>query len=240
MDLLGPYTAAPWGRCYVIVVVDYFTKWVEAEALKNIKTYDLKEFIWRNIITRFGVPQSIFFDNGPQSETPKLTDWLAEHGIASHFASVGWPQANGQVEAFNKIISEGIKKKLDEAKGLWADEFPNVFWSIRTTTKNSTGETPFLLAYGAEAVLPIEMCEPTLRVILYDEDANWEMMKAALDFIPEVRGNAALRQKMEAVRRAKEQRKLTPTWEVPYEIYDAVRDGTYRIQDMQGRPILQP
>ncbi|XP_056685855.1 uncharacterized protein [Spinacia oleracea] len=122
MDLLGPYTATPGGKRYVIVVVDYFT---------------------------------------------------------NCFASVGRPLANGQVEAFNKIISEGIKKKLDEAKGLWADELPNVLWSIRTTTKNSTGETPFLLAYGAEAVLPMEMFEPTLRVMLYDENANWEMMKEA-------------------------------------------------------------
>ncbi|XP_021843904.1 uncharacterized protein [Spinacia oleracea] len=88
-------------------------------------------------------------DESMMFETPKLKDWLAEHGITSHFASVGRPQANGQVEAFNKIISEGMKKKLDEAKGLWADELPNVLWSICTTAKNSTGETPFLLAYGA-------------------------------------------------------------------------------------------
>ncbi|XP_056697796.1 uncharacterized protein [Spinacia oleracea] len=141
-----------------------------------------------------------------------------------------------------------MKKKLDEAKGLWADELPNVLWSIRTTAKNSTGETPFLLAYGAEPVLPIEMCEPTLRVMLFDEDANWEMMKAALDFLPETRGNPALRQqlyklrmtreynkrvsrrilkvgdfvlrKMEAIGRANEQGKLTPTWEGPYDIYE--------------------
>ncbi|XP_056691678.1 uncharacterized protein [Spinacia oleracea] len=264
---VGPYTAAPGGRRYVIVVVDYFTKWVEAEALKNIKTSDVRAFIWKNIMTRFGIPQAIVFDKGPQFETPKLKEWLADHGIHSCFASVGRPQANGQVEAFNKIISEGIKKKLDEAKGLWADEPPNVLWSIRTTAKNSTGETPFLLAFGAEVVLPIEMCEPTLRVMLYDENANWEMMKLALDFLPEVRGKAALRQqlykirmareynkkfskrvlkvgdfvlqKMESVGRANEQGKLTPTWEGPYEIYDEVRDGTYRIQDMQGRPILR-
>ncbi|XP_056697450.1 uncharacterized protein [Spinacia oleracea] len=238
MDLLGPYTTAPGGRRYVIVAVDYFTKWVEAEALKNIRTSDVRAFIWKNIMTRFGIPQAIVFDNGPQFETPKLEEWLADHGIHSCFASVGRPQANGQVEAFNKIISEGTKKKLDEAK-----------------------------AYGAEAVLPIEMCEPTLRVMLYDENANWEMMKLSLDFLPEARGNVALRQqlykirmareynkkvskrvlkvrdfilrKMESVGRANEQGKLTPTWEGPYEIYDKVRDGTYRIEDMQGRPILR-
>ncbi|XP_056695384.1 uncharacterized protein [Spinacia oleracea] len=118
MDFLGPYTAAPGGRRYVIVAVDYFTKWVEAESLKNIRTSDVRAFIWKNIMNRFGIPQAIVFDNGPQFETPKLKEWLADHGIHSCFASVGRPQANGQVEAFNEIISEGIKKKLDEAKGL--------------------------------------------------------------------------------------------------------------------------
>lgn len=86
---------------------------------------------------------------GLQFETPKLKEWLAEHDISRCFSYVGHPQANGQVEAFNKIISEGVKKKLDEAKSLWADELPNFLWSIRTTTKNSAGETPFLLTYGA-------------------------------------------------------------------------------------------
>ncbi|XP_056698074.1 uncharacterized protein [Spinacia oleracea] len=200
MDLLGPYIAAPGGRSCVVVVVDYFTKWVEAEALRNINTYDVKAFIWVNIITRFGVPQSIVFYNGPQFETPKLREWLVEHGIAGHFASVGRPQANGQVKSFNKIIYEGMKRKLDEAKGLWEDELPNFLWSIRITAKNSTGETPFLLAYGGEAVLPIEMCEPMLRVMLYDEKANREMMKVALDFWPEVRGNASMRQQLYKLR----------------------------------------
>ncbi|XP_021863577.1 uncharacterized protein [Spinacia oleracea] len=222
MDLLGPYTTASSGLRYVIVAMDYFTKW------------------------------SIVFDNRPQFQTPKLEEWLVDHVITPYFASVGCPQANGQVEAFNKIIYEGMKKKIYDAKGLWAEELPNVLWSIQTTTKNSTGDTTFLLAYNAEVVLPIEMCESTLRVMLFDKNAK--LMKAALDFLPETRGNAALRQqlyklrisreynkkvsrnilkvgdyvlrKMEVVGRANEQGKLTPTWEGPYEIYDEVRDGT--------------
>jgi len=70
------------------------------------------------------------FDNGPQFETPHLKRWLEDQGITHCFASVGRPQTNGQVESFNKIISDGIKKKLEKAKGLWADELPNVLWSI--------------------------------------------------------------------------------------------------------------
>ena len=148
---------------------------------------------------------------------------------------------------------------------MWVEELYNVLWSIRTTTKNSTGETPFIMVYGAEAVLPIEMYEPTLRVMLYDEEVNWEMMKATLDFLPEIRGNALLRQemyklqmtreykkrvkyrplrkgdlvlrKMAALGRANEQGRLTPNWEGPYEIIEEVRDGTFRLQDMEGREL---
>ncbi|XP_021743227.1 uncharacterized protein LOC110709323 [Chenopodium quinoa] len=133
------------------------------------------------------------FDNGPQFETPQLKEWLEDQGIAHCFASVGRPQANGQVEAYYKLNSNGIKRKLEKAGGLRTDELVNILWSIRTTAKSSRGETPFFLVYGAEAVLPIEMYEPTLRVMLYDEAANWEAMKAAVDFLLESRGNAALR-----------------------------------------------
>lgn len=91
MDILGPFPAASRQRRYIFVAVDYFTKWVKAEAVKGITTKDERNFIWKNVITRFGVPQSIVFDNGPQFETPKLKEWLADQGIHSCFASVGRP-----------------------------------------------------------------------------------------------------------------------------------------------------
>ncbi|XP_021764709.1 uncharacterized protein LOC110729288 [Chenopodium quinoa] len=112
INILRPYTPASGQRRYVFVAVDYFTKWVEAEAVRGIKWTDVSAFIWKNIITRFGVLKSMVFDNGPQFETPQLKGWLEDQGIAHCFASVGRPQANGQVEAYNKLISNGIKRKL--------------------------------------------------------------------------------------------------------------------------------
>ncbi|XP_021758390.1 uncharacterized protein LOC110723346 [Chenopodium quinoa] len=99
------------------------------------------------------------------------------------------------------LIFNGIKQNLEKAGGLWDDELVNLLWSIQTTTKSSsTGETPFFQVYGAEAVLLIEMYDPTLRVMLYDESANWEAMKTALDFLPEARGNAVLRHEIYRLR----------------------------------------
>ncbi|XP_057250630.1 uncharacterized protein LOC130591360 [Beta vulgaris subsp. vulgaris] len=172
--------------------------------MRGITTNDVKGFVWKNLITRFGMPQSIIFDNGPQFEMPKLREWLADQGIKAHFAAVAHPQANGQVKAFKKILSAGTKKKLDNAKGLWVEELQLVLWSIRTTTKNSTGETPFMLVYGSEAVLPIEIEEPTLRVMLYSEEAIWAALRTALDQVPEVRGNALLRMQLYKLRMTRE------------------------------------
>jgi hypothetical protein len=78
MDILGPYTPASGQRRYVLVAVDYFTKWVEAEAVRGIKWTDVSAFIWKSIITRYGVPQSMVFDNGPQFETCQLKEWLGD------------------------------------------------------------------------------------------------------------------------------------------------------------------
>ncbi|XP_048492226.1 uncharacterized protein LOC109135626 [Beta vulgaris subsp. vulgaris] len=160
--------------------------------MRGITTNDVKGFVWKNLITRFGMPQSIVIDNGPQFETPKIRQWLADQVIRAHFAAVAHPQANGQVEAFNKILLAGIKKKLDNSRGLWVVELQLVLWSIRTTAKNSTGKTPFMLLYGSDAVLPIEIEEPTLRVMMYSEDPNWAALRTALDLVPELRGNALL------------------------------------------------
>ena len=64
LDIVGPFLWAMGNRMFVLVAGDYFTKWVEAEALVNIQDVDVKKFVWRNIVTRFGVPESLVSDNG--------------------------------------------------------------------------------------------------------------------------------------------------------------------------------
>jgi len=81
MDILGPFPKATGQQKYLLVTVDYFTKWVEAEAVASITEHEVRKFIWKNIITRFGVPQVIIFDNGRQFDTDKLRDYCAGYGI---------------------------------------------------------------------------------------------------------------------------------------------------------------
>ena len=82
------------------------------------------------------------------------------------------PQANGQAESSNKIIINNLKKKLGSKKGKWAEELPFVLWADRTTSKNATGQTPFSLVFGAEAVIPTEMVIPTARILHQNPEDN--------------------------------------------------------------------
>ncbi|KAL5560512.1 hypothetical protein UlMin_036723 [Ulmus minor] len=92
----------------------------------------------------------------------------------------------------NKTVINIIKKRLEKAKGLWADELPSVLWAYRTTTKTSTGETPFSLAYGTEAVIPVECGIPSARYIWLNEDSNRELLNHSLDAIDDLRDKAHL------------------------------------------------
>ena len=101
-----------------------------------------------------------------------------------------YPQGNGQVEAVNKVIVNGLKKRLDDAKGKWVEKLPHVLWTYQTMPRRSTGETPFLMTYGVEAVIPLETGFPTLRASFFNMSNNSELLEKSLDFIEERRENA--------------------------------------------------
>jgi len=88
-------------------------------------------------------------------------EFYADLGIKSTTTSVKHPQTNGQAEAANKVILGKLKRRLGSAKGLWAEKLPQILWAYRCTPQTSTRETPFNLTYGTDAMLPIEINEPT-------------------------------------------------------------------------------
>ncbi|KAK2997575.1 hypothetical protein RJ639_025731 [Escallonia herrerae] len=100
------------------------------------------------------------------------------------------PQSNGQTKNMNCSILQGLKKKLDEAKGAWVDELPKVLWAYRTTPHSVTGETPFLLCYGTKAMLPVEIGVPTIRALHFNKENNELRLRANLDLVEEARTQA--------------------------------------------------
>ncbi|XP_074337354.1 uncharacterized protein LOC141674547 [Apium graveolens] len=104
-----------------------------------------------------------------------------------------FPMANGQAEVANRIILDGLKKRVECSRNTWVDELLPILWAYQTTCKVTTEVTPFMLAYGAEAVVPLEITHGSPRIEAYEPEINEEGMRLALDLIDEVRDEANTR-----------------------------------------------
>ncbi|CAJ2643857.1 unnamed protein product [Trifolium pratense] len=265
MDLLGPFTKGLYQNRYLIVAVDYFTKWVEAEPLSDITSLRVLRFFKRNVLARFGIPQVVVTDNGTQFTDKDFQAFLVALGTKQHFTSVEHPQTNGQAEAANRVILRGLRRRLDQNKKKWVEELDNVLWAYRTTPHSTTGETPFRMVYGTEAVIPVEIGEPSRRTEQpLDEEQNDEALREELDLVEEIRTGASLKeatlkQKIAArhdtkvikrefevgslvLRRNADSQdgKLAPNWEGPYRVIDKTENGAYYLEDLRGKKLPRP
>ncbi|XP_058217480.1 uncharacterized protein LOC131328563 [Rhododendron vialii] len=164
-----------------------------AEPLVTTTEADIRRFVWRNIVTRFGVPYAIVSDNGSQFVGKELTGLCAEFGIRFFNSTPSYPQGNGQAEATNKTVCAGIKRRLDSKRGKWAEELPRVLWAYRSTSRRSTGQTPFAMAFGMEAVIPLKSRFPTLRTETFDSETNNDAVATELILAEEKRDDAQLK-----------------------------------------------
>ena len=91
LDIIGPFPKAPENKKYLLVDTDYFTKWVETEPLANIRDVDVKRFIWKNIVTRFGVPHTLVSDNGLQFDSKAFRQYCSDLGIKNRYFTPAYP-----------------------------------------------------------------------------------------------------------------------------------------------------
>ncbi|KAL0457908.1 UNVERIFIED_CONTAM: hypothetical protein Slati_0418000 [Sesamum latifolium] len=192
IDIVGPFPLAVGQRKFLLVAVDYFTKWVEAEPLARITEGEVMKFIWKNIIYHFGIYREIISDNGHQFQGRKIQERCQGLRIKQRFTTVAHPQANGQVEVSNRILVQGIKRTGTSRRN-WAEELTSVLWAYRTTPRGSTGEIPFSLVYGTEAIIPAELGMPSHRVMNFSEECNENLLRENLDLIEELKEKAFLR-----------------------------------------------
>ena len=101
-----------------------------------------------------------------------FSNFCAEHRIRFYNLTPHYPQGNGQAEASNKTVGTGAKKRLQASKGRWTEELQSVLWAFRTMPRWSTGQTPFSLAFGMEAVIPLEAGIRTIRTEAFAEPSN--------------------------------------------------------------------
>jgi IS30 family transposase len=104
IDIIGKLPVAQGNLQYVVVAVEYFTKWIKAKAVTNMSSSTMKKFLWQNIICRFEVPRHIIVDNGTQFDSQNFRNYCENLGIQLYFVSVKQPQSNGVVERANGII----------------------------------------------------------------------------------------------------------------------------------------
>ena len=107
---MGLFPKAVGNKKYLLVCTDYFTKWVEVKPLANIRNVDVKRFVWKNIVTQFGVPYMLISDNGLQFDSKAFMKYCTDLGIKNMYSTPAYPQGNGQTKAVNKVIMNGLKK----------------------------------------------------------------------------------------------------------------------------------
>ncbi|GJZ05840.1 reverse transcriptase domain-containing protein [Tanacetum coccineum] len=228
IDIAGPFPEGPGKVKFLIVAIDYFTKWIEAKAVATITGNQVKKFVWDNIVCRFGLPGEIISDNGKQFRDNPFKDWCEKLCIRQCFASVKHPQANGLVERANRSLGEGIKARLDEKSKDWIEELPHVLWAHRTMIKSSNGETPFSLTYGTEA-------ERREQAAIQEAKSKKKMEKY---YNSRVRGASFkpgdMVYRSNEASHAKDEGKLGPKWEGPYEVKESLGKGAYKLKDRKG------
>ena len=186
----------------------------------------------------------IISDNGRQLDSQAFRDFYSGLSIKNQFSSPRRPQANGQTEVTNRTLLKIIKTKLDDAQGVWPEKLPNVLWAYRTTTRTSTGETPFRLTYGTKVVILVKVGVTSTRQAAFSEEGNDDKLRLNLDCLDEVRDKASSRmtkyqqkmaeyynkrvklrqldigdlvlRKVTAATKDPNQGKLGPMWEGPY------------------------
>jgi len=173
MDVVDPISPpSSKGHQFILAITDYFSKWVKAISLREVKTSDMIKFIKHHVVYRFGVPRWIVHDNGPQFVSQAFQRFCDKFRIQSVSSMAYYPAANDLTETFNKTIGKLLKKFILKSQRDWDDKLGECLWAYRTTVRTPTKATPFSLVYGCEAVLPLEIQILSLRVALTTEMKN--------------------------------------------------------------------
>ena len=165
IDIIGKISPrSSDGHEYILVAIDYFTKWVEVASYSKLIAAKVAKFIISHIICRYGVPHELISDKGVHFRGD-VDILVQEYGIQHHRSSAYRPQTNRAVEAMNKNIKRILRKMVETSRD-WSEKLPFALWAYRTSFRTSTGTTPYSLVYGIEPMLPVEIEMGSLRVAL--------------------------------------------------------------------------
>ncbi|MCO5555584.1 hypothetical protein L7F22_009129 [Adiantum nelumboides] len=174
IDAMGPLPRTANGKLYILVAIDYMTRWVEAQSVAKVNEKTVSKFVYTHICCRFGTPLEIVSDNGPGFRRGLLTEVCEVLKISHRHSTPYYPQSNGLVEKANGIIAGIIRKMVESKPKHWDNFLDGAIWAYRTTYRDATQFTPFHLVYGQEALQPIELNIPTIKLTGRQEQSNDE------------------------------------------------------------------
>nr|GEY73059.1 hypothetical protein [Tanacetum cinerariifolium] len=169
IDFMGPFPSLK-GNKYILVAVDYLSKWVEAKAFPTNDARVVCKFL-KNLFARFGAPRSIISDRGTHFCNDRFTKVMQKYGVTHRLSTPYHPQISGQVEVSNRGLKRNLKRALGENRTSWLDKLDDALWAFRTAYKTPIGCTPYKLVYGKACHLLVEL----------EHKAYWALKHANFD-----------------------------------------------------------
>ncbi|OWY96103.1 Gag-pol Polyprotein [Phytophthora megakarya] len=172
LDAIGPLVTTPRGNKFILVFADYFTRWVEAFAIKALDTVTLVETMVNEVISRHGVPERLLGDQGSNFISELARSFYETLGIKKLFGAAYQPQTQGLVERFNGTLIGMLKMFVNDAQTDWDLYLPRVLFAYRTSYHEALKDSPFFSLYGYDPVLPLDLA-------FLNTDNNWKSNEVA-------------------------------------------------------------
>ncbi|GKA18334.1 reverse transcriptase domain-containing protein [Tanacetum coccineum] len=155
IDFMGPFLSSR-GNKYILVAVDYLSKWVEVKALP---TNDARVVIkiLKSLFARFGIPRAIISDHSTQFCNDQFAKVMLKYGVTHRLFTAYHPQTSGQVEVSNRGLKHILERTIGENRASWSNKLDDALWAFYTAFKTPIGCTPYKLVYGKACHLPIEL-----------------------------------------------------------------------------------
>ncbi|GJR65326.1 putative ribonuclease H-like domain-containing protein [Tanacetum coccineum] len=146
IDFMGPFPSSR-GNKYILVAVDYLSKWVEAKAFPTNDARVVCKFL-KSLFARFGAPGAIISDRGTHFCNDQFAKVMLKYGINHRLSTAYHPQTSGQVEVSNRGLKRILERTVGENHASWSDKLDDALWAFRTAYKTPIGCTPYKLVYG--------------------------------------------------------------------------------------------